>query len=40
VFSTPALYSVGPGFKYRPRHRLSWLKFFVVFVSPCRRIPG
>jgi hypothetical protein len=32
VIRTPALYSVGPGFKSRLGDRLSWLRF-VVFVS-------
>jgi hypothetical protein len=32
-------YSVGPGFKSRPR-RLAFLRVFVVFLSSHRRMPG
>jgi hypothetical protein len=39
VVSTPASYSGGSGFKYRPLHRLSWLEFFVAVISPCRLQP-
>jgi hypothetical protein len=40
VVSTPASYSGGPGFKSRPGDRLYWLRFFVVFLSPSRKMPG
>jgi hypothetical protein len=36
VVNTPASYSGGPGFKRRPGDRLSWLRVFVVFLSPSR----
>jgi hypothetical protein len=34
VVSIPASYSGGPGFKTRPRDRLSWQRGFKVFLSP------
>jgi hypothetical protein len=34
----PAPYSAGPEFKFRPRDWLSWLRFFVVFLSPSRQM--
>jgi hypothetical protein len=40
IISTPAAYSGGPRFKSRPGNRLSWLRFFVVFLSPSRQMPG
>jgi hypothetical protein len=40
VNNTPASYLEGPGFKSRPGYRLSWLRVFVVFLSPSRRMPG
>jgi hypothetical protein len=36
VVNTPASYPGGPGFKFRPFDRLSWLIFFVVSLSPIR----
>jgi hypothetical protein len=39
VVSTPASYLGGPGFKSWPGDRLSWLRFFVVFLSRSRRMP-
>jgi hypothetical protein len=39
VFNTPS-YSWGPGFKSRSGDRLCWLRFFVVFLSASRQIPG
>jgi hypothetical protein len=38
VVNTPAWYSGGPGCKSRPR--LSWLRIFLVFLSPSRRMQG
>jgi hypothetical protein len=38
VVNNPALYLGGPEFKSRPRDRLSWLIFFVVFLDSSRRI--
>jgi hypothetical protein len=40
VVNTPVLHSGGPGFKSRPGHRLSQIKFFVVFLSPSWHMPG
>jgi hypothetical protein len=40
VVSTPASYSGDPGLKYRPGDRLILTEGFVVFLSPCRKIPG
>jgi hypothetical protein len=37
--NTPASYSEGPRLKSRRSGRLSWLKFFVVFISPSKEIP-
>jgi hypothetical protein len=39
VVNTPASYSEGFGLKSRPGHRLSKLRFFVVFPSPSGRKP-
>jgi hypothetical protein len=30
----------GPGFKSRPENWLSWLRFFVIFLSPCKKMAG
>jgi hypothetical protein len=38
MVNTPASYSRGLGFKSRPEDRLSWLRVFVVFPSPSKRI--
>jgi hypothetical protein len=38
VVNTPALYSGSPGLKSRSRYRLSWLRFFMVFLGPSRPI--
>jgi hypothetical protein len=38
VVYTPASYSGGPGFKSRPRDRLSCPGFFMVFLGPSRRL--
>jgi hypothetical protein len=40
VVSTPASYSGGRGFKSRPRDRLSWLRFSVVFLIPSSKMPN
>jgi hypothetical protein len=40
VVNTPASCPGGPGFNSQPGDRLSWLRVFVVFLSPSRRIPG
>jgi hypothetical protein len=40
VVSTRSSDSGGPGFKSRPGDRLSWLRFFLVLLSPSRHIPG
>jgi hypothetical protein len=36
VVRISAAYSGGPGFQSRPRDRVSWLRFFVVLLSPSR----
>jgi hypothetical protein len=33
------LYSGGVGFESRPGHRVSWLRFLVVFLDPSRLRP-
>jgi hypothetical protein len=33
-------YSGGARFKSRPKHRLCWLRFFIVYLSPSRHTPG
>jgi hypothetical protein len=38
VGSTEAIYSYGPGPKFRKGDRLSWLRFLVVFVSPFKQL--
>jgi hypothetical protein len=40
VVNTPALYSGGPRFRSQSRDGLSWLRFFVTFVSPSRQMLG
>jgi hypothetical protein len=40
VVYTPASYSWGPWFKSRFGDRLYWLRIFVVFLSPSKRMPG
>lgn len=40
VVSTLVSYSGGPGFKCRPKDRLSWWKFFVVFLCLSMQIQG
>jgi hypothetical protein len=40
VVNTPASYSGDQGFRSRPGDRLSCLRFFVVSISPSRRMPG
>jgi hypothetical protein len=35
VVFIPASYSGGPGFKFWPGDRLSWLRFVVGFLSDC-----
>jgi hypothetical protein len=39
VVNTSASYSGGSSLKNRPVDLLSWLKFFVVFLSPSRQMP-
>jgi hypothetical protein len=39
VVNTPVSYLRRFGFKSRPGHRLSWLRIFMVFISPSRWIP-
>jgi hypothetical protein len=40
VDSIPDLYLGGPRFNFQPRGQLSWLRYFVIFLSPCRQILG
>jgi hypothetical protein len=40
VGNTPVSYLGGPGFKYWPKDRLSWLKFFTILLSSSRQILG
>jgi hypothetical protein len=40
VVSAPASYLVGPEFKSWSRDQLSWLMFFVVFLSSSRQMLG
>jgi hypothetical protein len=40
VVNTSASYSGGPGFKSRSRDRPSWLRYFVIFLSPSKRMSG
>jgi hypothetical protein len=36
VIGSPASFSRGPEFKYLPSDRVSWLRFFVIFLSSSR----
>jgi hypothetical protein len=40
LVSIPILYSVGTGFNSRSRHRLSRLKFVVLFLSSSKKMLG
>jgi hypothetical protein len=40
MVNIPASYSGGPGFKSRPGDRLSWLRYFVVFLSSSKQMQG
>jgi hypothetical protein len=37
--SASNFYAGDAGFKSRPEHRMSWLKFIVLFLRPCRQSP-
>lgn len=39
VVSTPTSYSEGPKFKSRPKGRLCWQTFSMVFLSPSKQMP-
>jgi hypothetical protein len=40
VINTATSYSGGPGFSSQPGDRLSWLSFFVIFLSFSKRMSG